>query len=494
MNLDLLFKASRDELRKDRAKKLKEEEEARQKAEAEATAAAKKAAEQKAAESNGEAMGSLDDIANRDDSERPTISSLTDNLEGSLRTTEEIMRKEHDSLKRQLRQKKRELAEASAELCSLVNEGRALGLHDVADDEERLQPLKSISTKPFFTRFTRLEDLEQELKLKEESSIPLITYTHVLLLVKERAAKENVELRTVNRDLQASLRAAKRKLNDVERTGRTLSVEAESVRSEMKRLTKNFLDDMAAWQRELDNRQKYVAEKDSMEKYCQESLLEGKKVEKEMTEKLHDRSATTNDLETLADDVETEEDHEKLTVGKVESKMLETKLSHQKQQIVSDRMANEMYKAAFARIGIDLDFSEPEDVSRECLKKLEINRDFKSRKARAEQLLEELKAQEKDASKRMQEAMFFSGTTTTNRMLTKLEEDVDQTRRLAARAHEGYKYLEEHLQPALLGIQHIAKKILGIKVAPSKKRYFDAKRAAGNTASPYNVRVRAVPM
>ena len=145
----------------------------------------------------------------KQDGEKPDVELLAASLVGSMRETEAATREEHDRLNRNFDRKNRELAKLTTQLLGLVNEGRAMGLHDVLDDDDRLRPVQSISNRAFFSKPARLGALEAEVHRKEATANPFRARGEVLGYMRERAKVENLQLHAILKAEEKQLRKVK---------------------------------------------------------------------------------------------------------------------------------------------------------------------------------------------------------------------------------------------------------------------------------------------
>ena len=207
-----------------------------------------------------------------------------------------------------------------------------------------------------------------------------------------------------------------------------------------------FLEDQAMWNTEINGSTAYVKERKHFEEFCHSTLQTKRQVV--------DMAAEAIAKEKKA---KIESDKKAAQIRRLESQ------DRQAEEAMKYEAVQEEYRNAFLSIGIDLSVLTAQEALAETKKKIDIKANLGARKIDVEKQVEELQAREAAAHVEKQNMQMFSGTLT-NRTLKKKEEELDNFRRQATRARMAFVALEDELQPAFFGVQHIAKKVLGLKV------------------------------
>lgn len=120
------------------------------------------------------------------------------------------------------------------------------------------------------------------------------------------------------------------------------------------------------------------------------------------------------------------------------------------------------YQDAFRRIGIKLEGMDPQSVIRTCIHQDEMRRELLRKRSTEEARVESLKRQKAQLQAQLQHTM-FEQQRTTNRLLSEREKRLnDAEKRLEAERAE-YTFMMEAVQPVKIGLQHLARKVLGVK-------------------------------
>ena len=212
-------------------------------------------------------------------------------------------------------------------------------------------------------------------------------------------------------------------------------------------VTKVFLEDQAMWSTEINGSTAYVKERKHFEEFCHSTLKTKRQV-----------------VDMAAEAIAEKKKEAKVASDKKAAQMRRLESQDRKaEEAEMYEVVQEKYKNAFLSIGIDLSVLTAQEALAETKKKIDFNADLGATKIDVEKQVEELQAREAAAHVEKQNMQMFSGTLT-NRTLKKKEEELDNFRRQATRARMAFVALEDELQPAFFGVQHIAKKVLGLKV------------------------------
>eukprot|EP00941_MAST-03F_sp_MAST-3F-sp1_P005774 g5774.t1 len=369
-------------------------------------------------------------------------SGMMKKLELQLRDVLEKKKKVCDRLLWRIECKKDKIVQMRLQLKSLMRDGEQMGVHSNKSVNERMVPNETISKRRIYAGHTNLNKLiiltDTESKKLSELRFRMKQYTHI----RDRLKRERVLGTARNRELKEALEKMLIKVDAKKRE--RLAVKKALGESEIALFStrKQCEIDKNGWRKAVEEQNIWKQKKEQFEKYY----------EKQMRDQIEGELVASGDLNEEGEQKLKELHAANLVMNK------HVKAKHDK-AVQKSAKEEENFKEAFHAIGINLDEMSAETIVLKCVQQEDIANALQRRKDAEEKLMEKLQSDLEDVEQNLRGVVYGAGASQ-SRKIAEYEKTLQEAELQLKQTKENADYLENVLQPAVIGIKEMAGKLL----------------------------------
>lgn len=198
---------------------------------------------------------------------RPTANSVLNGLEQEVRKGAREAKKTFDTTKFVLEQRRAELSSIIDQIAESSHVARALGYHDVLDDQERLEIVEAVSRKQMYLAGTAVSDIEAEIAGKVKQTEKIKEDGKVFSFMLQRLKAEQANRHKLIKQLKCDLHAANLQLQKVQRQGQMRKSELMKAKGAYEKLSAEVMEKLSLWDKEIADRQTFQQEKEKFTEF-----------------------------------------------------------------------------------------------------------------------------------------------------------------------------------------------------------------------------------
>eukprot|EP00947_MAST-08B_sp_MAST-8B-sp1_P005891 g5891.t1 len=249
---------------------------------------------------------------------RPTATTVMTGLETEVRKGGREAKKTHDSIKCELEQKRVEMQDVMAQMQEASQIARALGYHDILDEQERVGAIEAVSRKKMFLAGTPVDAIEEEIADKGKQMTKIRENGEVFIFMLERLKREQSERNKLIKELNKELHAAKLQLQKQQRTTAMRDLELTREKLAYDELSKDVMEKLSLWDKEIADRRTFQQEKDSFTEFYLAEVIQKRQLVKELHETGSKQRSTSGGFAAAAVSMNAREKAKGLLKAKIE--------------------------------------------------------------------------------------------------------------------------------------------------------------------------------
>ncbi|CEG35532.1 uncharacterized protein PHALS_11409 [Plasmopara halstedii] len=403
-----------------------------------------------------------------------TSNELIRNLEQKVRKIVELKRVKSDKLRFEVLKKREEVEKAKLVLQDLIKDSKALGLHytpsnngsedgtgemalndRIVEEANRLQPITAISRRPFYSKHTKINELEAKLQKQAQASHEILRSTMVLEHIKKRLLIERNQVTQDTNELKTRYTALNHQTLELQKKELSASEAVSQIQTRLAQQKAKMAANMRKHKREVDLRHKWSREKAKFEKYYNNQM-----------QALLDTEATTTNsdeaVEIAGAITEPLYDHPSYTSNSVQKIRRDSASTIDTPE---EMESEEMYRKVFLRMGFGHDSAgvDPNEVIQMWHSQEEIIKELDAKHDEDMGRIAVLRDQLVRSKNAALEIAPLSKRDNTQRLETK-EIEISSARRALATVVDQYMFVDRSVRPLKIGLQQILQNVTNITV------------------------------